>query len=910
MAVTETKLYADKTKEIGLTPVMQQYVELKSANPGSLLFFRMGDFYELFFDDAKDASRALGIVLTSRGKYLGKEIPMCGVPVSRADEYLNRLIQMGHIVAVVEQLEDPEEARKRGAKAIVKRDVVRLITPGTITEDILLDAGRANYLLSIVRWNVSVNAVATYGLAWVDLSTGIFRVSEVGADRLMSELVRVDPVEIILPDYLFEDQKYQQGIIQHIKASIVPLPAKMFSSSDVKQRLIHWYGLENQQEINSLTFAEQAAVSGVLAYVERTQFDTKARLEIPKRDQYEKIMLMDAFTRSSLELVKTQSGERIGSLVNIIDRTVTSLGRRLLVERLSSPSTDLTTIQNRLDSVSRLYGDRDLCDALRDMLRDAPDILRSLSRLGLDRAGPRDLAAIRDSLDVAKRTAALLDQFSDLPNEMRMVHMACNSAPEGLYDTLKSALCSTLPQHKRDGGFIAEGYNEVLDKNRELSSDFHRHIVSLEHKYITATSIKSLKIRRNNILGFFIEVSPQQGEKLLAAQVFGNFIHRQSLVSAMRFTTEELFKLDSQINIAREQVLAQELELFGELSVKVLLEENSMRLLAEALATIDVSAGLANLACTELWCQPVVEDSLVLKIESGRHPIVEKSLKVANDNPFIANNCDISPVDDVYGRLIILTGPNMGGKSTWLRQNALIVLLAQMGSFVPAASATIGIVDRLFSRVGATDDLSRGCSTFMLEMLETSAILRQATSKSLVVFDEIGRGTSTFDGLAIAWGVVEYLIEVSQCRAIFATHYHELTILSDQLPRVENHTVKVKEWKNEVTFLREVVPGIASRSYGIHVAQFAGLPDVVIKRAQGILKMLETSRPVPLQVCAKDEDMEEVNSADDLPDGCLQVIENLESIVPDTLTPREALESLYFLKSLLNHRVAAQDNLN
>jgi len=905
MTMVKNRSQSNRSPDNNTTPVMEQYIEIKAANPGSLLFYRMGDFYELFFDDAEEASRALGIVLTFRGKHQGMDVPMCGVPVTRANEHLNRLIQLGYRVAIAEQLEDPEEARKRGSKAIVRRDVVRLITPGTLTEEALLDPGRPNHLLSIVRVSANGRASPDYGIAWLDLSTGSFKVAAIKPDRLISEIDRINPVEIVLPDDLFHDQRFQKSIKRAIEAPIVPSYMKQITAEGAERLITDWYGPETLSQFKGLFLSEQEASLVILSYVKHTQRGTKAHLEFPTRDQLTAVMHIDVATRFSLELMRTQTGERRGSLMDAVDKTVTPLGRRLLAERISSPSTDCSVIQRRQDAVRRLYDDTSLTQSIRDILKSAPDILRSLTRLALDRGEPRDLAAIREGLEVTGKIGELLKKAQDLPEELEEMRKISESPLQSLVEDLKRALNPNLPSHRREGGIIATGYDENLDKNRDLSVDFRKHIAQLEARYCAESGIKTLRIKHNNILGFFIDLSVQNGERLLASQTDGKFIHRQTLVSAMRFTTLELSDMDSQIKSAQEQALARELELFSNLVERVLAEEGILRLIANCLSRLDVSAGWASLARSENWCQPKVEDSLVLNITAGRHPVVERFLKLNGVGRFVSNHCDLSPVDeDEYGRLVILTGPNMGGKSTWLRQNALIVLLAQIGAFVPATSARIGIVDRLFSRVGASDDLARGNSTFMLEMLETASIIKQASPKSLVVFDEIGRGTATFDGLSIACGVVEYLVEVNKCRAIFATHYHELTQLVDRFRRIENHTVTVKEWGKEVTFLHRVVPGVADRSYGIHVARLAGLPDVVLERARNILEQLERDKSVSIQTPAYRQSEEEKEESDTSAGGSLsgcgcRVVEQLERISPDELSPREALDELYYLKGLL-----------
>lgn len=896
-----------------VSPVMEQYIEIKAANPDCLLFYRMGDFYELFFRDAEDASRALGIVLTKRGKHLGEDIPMCGVPVHRADEYLNRLIQLGFRVAVAEQLEDPAEARKRGSKSVVKRDVVRLVTPGTLTEETLLDPGRANYLLAVAR----LRDGEVYGLAWIDISTGVFRVTEAEAGRLGAEIARIDPAEIVVPDRLMDDAALRAALAGG-RAPLVPAPGAAFEATGAETRLATWFGVASLEAFGAFSRAELAAAAGAVAYVERTQLATRARLDPPVRDGAGAVVAIDAATRASLEILRTQAGERRGSLVATIDRTVTGPGQRLLAERLASPSTERGVIERRLAAVERLVGDADLAETLRRHLLGTPDLMRPLNRLAMGRGGPRDLAAIRDGLAAARALIADLDRAEDLGEELETAAAGLRAAPFDLGTALAGALAADLPLFKRDGGFIAEGHRAELDELRALSADSRRLIAGLEADYQAESGIKSLKIKYNNVLGYFVEVAAQHGDKLMQPPLNARFIHRQTMANAMRFATVDVSDLEARIASAGDRALGLELALFDGFAAEVAAAAPAIGRAAEALAVLDVTAALADLARAENWCRPVVDGSLDLRIVAGRHPVVEAALRRDGGGPFVANDCDLSPTSsEAFGRLVILTGPNMGGKSTWLRQNALIVLLAQAGSFVPATSATIGIVDRLFSRVGAADDLARGRSTFMVEMIETAAILNQAGARALVILDEIGRGTSTFDGLSIAWGAIEHLNAVNRCRTLFATHYHELTALAERLPRIDNRTVKVREWKGDVIFLHEIVAGAADRSYGIQVAKLAGLPGSVIQRARAVLKELEEhdrKRPgaalideLPLFSGLKPAREPEPPEPAQPPAPALDPAEvaalaALKDVDPDDLSPRGALDALYRLKGLLQGR--------
>ena len=880
-----------------VTPMMEQYLEIKAANPDCLLFYRMGDFYELFFDDAEVASRALGITLTRRGKHQGADIPMCGVPIHAADQYLQRLIAGGFRVAICEQVEDPAEAKKRGSKSVVRREIVRLVTPGTLTEDSLLAPGRNNFLAALSRLRgTGAEGEDAFGLAWIDISTGEFRLAPSRGARLAADIARIDPSELIVPDSLLAEASLA-GVFRGLGPALTPLPLAFFDSATAAERLAGHFGVATLDGFGSFGRAELAAAAAALAYVEKTQLRDRPPLSPPVAETSGDTMLIDAATRANLELTATLSGERRGSLLAAIDRTVTGAGARLLARRLAGPSTDPDLIGARLDSVAFMLADTARRTALRDDLGAAPDLARSLSRLLLERGGPRDLAAIRDGLEAAARLAARLSK-DDLPEEIAGAIVALASAPPELATSLRNALSDDLPYLKRDGGFIRGGHDPDLDAARRLRDESRRVIAGLQADYANETGIRTLRIKHNNVLGYFIEVGSGNAAPMMAAPLNQRFIHRQTLASAIRFTTTELADLESRIAGAGERALAIELEAYDRLAADVVAAADAIRDVAEALAVLDVSAALALLAEAEGWSRPIVDSSLDFAIEGGRHPVVEQALRAQGES-FVANDSALS--NDGNGLIWLVTGPNMAGKSTFLRQNALIAILAQIGAYVPARSARIGIVDRLFSRVGAADDLARGRSTFMVEMVETAAILNQAGPRSLVILDEIGRGTATFDGLSIAWAAIEHLHEVNRSRALFATHYHELTALAERLPRLRNVTVRVKEWKGDVVFLHEIVAGAADRSYGIQVARLAGLPPAVVTRARQVLKQLEeTDRKSPVSALIDDLPLFSATravaaEATAEPD---PVAERLDGIVPDELTPREALELLYELKRL------------
>jgi len=880
------------------TPMMEQYIEIKTANPDCLLFYRMGDFYELFFEDAEVASRALGIMLTKRGRYLGKDVPLCGVPVHRAEEYLHKLIALGHRVAVCEQMEDPAEAKKRGSKAVVRRDVVRLVTPGTLTEDTLLDARRNNYLLAVARERPSAGgADGRFALAWIDISTGEFRVTECERAALAAEIARIDPGEILVSDALYSDAElaaYWRGF-----PAVMPLGRDVFDGATAERRLAEFFAVATTAAFGELSRLALTAAAACVTYVERTQIGKRPPLSPPLRERAGACMAIDQATRANLELMRTLGGERQGSLLAAIDRTVTAAGARLLAQRLAAPLTDVAAIAARLDAVDFLLRDPLLRGDVRDALRAAPDLARALSRIALGRGGPRDLAGIRDGLAAAAALAARLTALGHVPTEIAEAAAACAGVDRAITDALAAALADELPAFKRDGGFVRAGYDTVLDETRALRDEARRVIAALQARYAGDTGIKALKIRHNNVLGYFVEVTAQHGDKLMAPPLKETFIHRQTLAGQVRFTTTELGELESKIASAADRALGLELDIFERMAASVIAASAPIKAAAEALAALDVAAALAVLASERDYVRPEVDGTLDFAIEDGRHAVVEQAL-ARDGGAFVANSCDLSPPDGAEaGRIWLLTGPNMAGKSTFLRQNALITILAQIGSFVPARRAHLGIVDRLFSRVGAADDLARGRSTFMVEMVETAAILNQAGARALVILDEIGRGTATFDGLSIAWATIEHLHEANRCRALFATHYHELTALAARLPRLHNATVKVKEWQGDVVFLHEVVPGAADRSYGIQVAKLAGLPPAVIARAQEVLSTLEA------------EDRAAPKGFDDLPlfaatpraaaapadPAAERLLTAVAALAPDDLSPRQALETLYALKA-------------
>ena len=911
-----TKAKADGAADRA-TPMMAQYLGIKAAHPDGLLFYRMGDFYELFFDDAHAASRALDIALTHRGKHLGEDIPMCGVPVHAADTYLARLIKKGFKVAVCDQTEDPAEAKKRGAKAVVAREVVRLVTAGTLTEETLLDAKRNNFLAALAGVQDAL------GLAWLDISTGEFLVQTVTMGGLPAALARIDPGELLLSDRLAARPELAGLLAQSRDEAgtlITPQPASLFDSANGARRLEALFGVAALDGFGRFARAELAAAGALVDYVALTQKGSLPRIAPPRHLDDGAVLEIDPQTRRNLELVQGVGGGRAGSLLDVIDRTRTGAGGRLVAALLAAPLTDPGEINRRLDAVDWFAGEAGAGGGPRPLVETAlaglPDLARALARLSLGRGGPRDLAAIADGLtragalrgDLARAGA---DGLAPPPPLVGQWIEGLGDHHE-LTELLARALAPDLPLLARDGGFVAGGFDAALDEARLLRDESRRLIANLESRYRDAAGLNNLRIRHNNVLGYFIEVRPNQADALMSATGPGGeekfFHHRQTLASAVRFNTAELVDLETRLSRAADQALALELEIFDRLAEAVRAKGEAVGRTAEALAWLDVAAGFAGLARDADYRRPRVDDSLAFTITGGRHPVVEQVLRRTGEAGFVPNDCDLSAeavaADGAASRLWLLTGPNMAGKSTFLRQNALIAILAQIGCFVPAEAAHIGIVDRLFSRVGAADDLARGRSTFMVEMVETAAILNQAGPRALVILDEIGRGTATFDGLSIAWATIEHLHAVNRCRGLFATHYHELTQLSARLDGLTNHAMGVKEWKGEVVFLHAVKAGTADRSYGIHVARLAGLPEAALARAEEVLSAIE-----------RGEKADAVSRlADDLPlfaaappaasggggkaAGPSALDRAVQEVNPDDLSPREALELLYRLKDL------------
>ncbi len=875
-----------------VTPMMAQYLSIKDeVGADALLFYRMGDFYELFFEDAVRAAAALDIALTKRGKHAGQDIPMCGVPVHASEAYLARLIRSGFRGAVCEQTEDPAEAKKRGSKSVVRREVVRLVTPGTLSEDTLLDARDANILAAVVT-----GLAGDAALAWADVSDGSFHTCALSPDDLLAEVMALRPSELVIPETAYNDWADRD-------ITLTPLPATKFDRRAAERLLGDRFDVSSLDGFGDFTSEEVRAAGALVDYVELTQAGDRVALSPPRRTVRSGWLSIDSATRASLEIDRTLQGKRKGSLLSVIDRTVTGPGARLLASRLSRPLMDLNRIRARLDAVQQLHDEGAWRADLLDQLKATGDAARACSRLQLGRGGPRDLVTIRDAVatgeainaGLAKRlnvtpVAELEEVLSDLSlaNKARLAQLARD---------LGKAIMDNPPMQARDGGLIAPGWSQEIDRLRSLRDETRRSVAALQGKYAAATGITALKIKHNNVLGYHVEVSPKHADTMLGRD---DFIHRQTLVSGVRFTTTELSELDRDISGAADKVLALELEAFEAFRVRVTDMAEPIRRVANALAALDVTCGLALWALESGATKPTIDDSVALEIDAGRHPVVEAALAKQSATRFTPNDVrlDGAAPNDAEGcpRLALITGPNMAGKSTYLRQTALIILLAQAGSFVPAARARIGLVDRLFSRVGASDDLSKGRSTFMVEMIETAAILNQATERSFVILDEIGRGTATFDGLSIAWAAVEHLHAVNKSRALFATHYHELTELVAALDGATNLSLRAREHEGELIFLHDVKQGAADRSYGIQVAKLAGLPPAAVARATAVLDRLESEGSdlglgdLPLFTAAPPPPA---------PAGPSAVEEALGAVDPDALTPRDALDLVYALRAKL-----------
>ncbi len=865
------------------TPMMAQYWSLKEKAGDCMLFYRMGDFFELFFDDAKAAASTLDIALTARGEHGGEPVPMCGVPAHAAESYLARLIKAGRRVAIAEQVESPAEAKARGgSKALVQRAIVRFVTAGTLTEEALLEGRSANRLAALAQ----VGSEGEVAIAAADISTGRFEVVAVRSEQVDAELARLAPSELLVSESA-------DDVPDWVARQVVRRPSSDFSSTAAQKRLESFFGVQTLDGFGAFSRGELAAMGAIAAYLDHVGTGQPIFLQPPLRLQASGRMAIDAATRESLELVRTMAGSRDGSLLGTIDRTVTAAGARLLADDLASPLTDRDAIVDRLDLVDALARDALWRSDLRAALRALPDAGRALGRLVARRGGPRDLAQLRDARGGARLLRERLARRPDLPPLLARLLPGLDGHG-ALVDELSRALIETPPVDAAQGGYIAEGYDHALDALRETARDGRKAIAALEAQYRDRTGIASLKIRHNGVLGYHVEVPAKHADALMAPDT--GFTHRQTLAGVVRFNSSDLHEAASRVTQAGVHAVAAEAAHLEALTDAATQRREAIAASCDVLARIDVAAALADHAMSHNWCRPDLADDPCLDVTGGRHPVVEAALAKTGER-FVPNDLSLSEAD----RLWLVTGPNMGGKSTFLRQNALIVVLAQAGGFVPAASARLGLVDRLFSRVGASDNLARGRSTFMVEMVETAAILAQATPQSFVILDEVGRGTSTYDGLALAWSVVEAVHELNRCRCLFATHYHELTRLAETLNALSLHHVRAREWQGDLVLLHEVAEGPADRSYGLAVARLAGVPAGVVRRAEAVLAKLEAGREKTGGLAAGLDDLPLFAATlADAPAAVKDALrEALAAIEPDALAPREALDALYRLKQIL-----------
>lgn len=878
----------ERYKYDSATPMMQQYFDIKFAHMDSLLLFRMGDFYELFLEDAITASRILGIALAKRGKHDEVDIPMCGVPYHALESYLHKLVEEGHKVAICEQLESPVEAKKRGYKAIVKRDVVRIITQGTITEESILNIANPNYLISVVIKNDRC------AIGYLDISTSEFGILDTDINNLANELFSLSPKEILISENIQSNNNLHE-VFAPYRSKLVYQVDSYFAYHKCKKSIEDFYNIISTESLGEINASEICAAGSILEYIRLTQKNNLPDLPIPQIIDTNDFIIIDASTRRNLEITTNLNGGYKNSLLSTINHTITKQGSRLLYQYLSSPLSNIKKIEARHNITEFFYDNLEITENIRQLLKSCGDLGRIVSKVGAARATAKDLLAIKDSLLTAEKIKEtfVTNIGASLPSYIEDIVYGL-SYDEEILEMISNAIREDAPNDMKDGGFIKTSYHSKLVALYEMIDNSSSIIDRLKQEYQKETGVDNLRICHNNILGLFIEITPKHAGKITDPK----FIHRQSIATAIRFTTNKLQEIESQLVNAKTLAISLEHELFSGICSKITLKSSMLHNLALQISKIDLFTSLAFLANENNYVKPQMTDGVEFTIKDGRHPVVE--LNMPYQNSFIANDCDLSKAS----RLWLITGPNMAGKSTFLRQNALIVILAQMGSFVPASSAVIGVVDKIFSRIGAADDLSKGQSTFMVEMIETSAILSQSTARSLIILDEVGRGTSTYDGLSIAWGCLEYIHNKLQCRSLFATHYHELTILKESLEALSNYTIKVSEVDSKILFLHQIIKGIADKSYGLHVAELAGLPKAVISRAKEILKGLEdpsNKKEIKLDksynLFEYKEKQEEKNAKNS------PIISFIEELDPNNLSPKEALDKIYEIKKLINASV-------
>ncbi len=802
--------------------MMRQYHEAKSACGDALLFFRMGDFYELFLDDAKIAAEVLGLTLTSRDKDSENPTAMAGFPHHQLDSYLQKLIKAGYRAAVCEQVEDPKTA-----KGLVKREITRVVSAGTLTDDGLLDPREANYVAALCvehdKRGSKTKAEPRVGVAWAELSSGRFEAGSFAFSRLEDELARIGPAEVI---YREDDVHFSPDTTA--PWAWTPRPAWTFAKDAAAETLCKQFSVQSLEGFGFDASDGPAirAAGAALAYLQETQRGDLAHFRNLVSHRQSGLLQIDASTRRSLEITRTlRTGSREGSLLGVIDRTCTPMGSRLLGDWIAAPLIDRDSIDARLDAVGELVKDSQLRSDARSTLKQTFDLTRLLGRIATGRTGPRDLQQVARTLaSLPKLKARLTDRK---PQRLSFIEAHLHLCPE-LRSRLDAALADECPISASDGNFIRQGFDHELDSLRQLARGGKEWIAAYQKNQMDQTGIQNLKVGYNKVFGYYLEVTNAHRDKIPE-----NFIRKQTLKNCERFITPELKEYEEKVLAADDKAASREQLLFQELRAQTYAHLSTLQEVAGAIAELDTLCSLAEIASQRGWIRPVLTEDSVLQIDAGRHPVLDVTMP---QGEFVPNDCVHSPE---AGMILLVTGPNMAGKSTYIRQVALITILAQAGAFVPAESAIVGIADRIFARVGASDELSRGQSTFMVEMVETARILNTATSRSLVILDEIGRGTSTYDGLSLAWAITEHLHEQIGCRTLFATHYHELTQLEESLPRVANLNVAVKEWNDEVVFLHRIVRGGADKSYGIHVARLAGIPPEVNERAKDVLSQLE-----------------------------------------------------------------------
>ena len=871
----------------GATPVIAQYLRVKADYKDCLLFFRMGDFYEMFFDDAVTAAGALDIVLTKRGKFQDEAIPMCGVPVHSYESYAEKLVRQGHRIAVCEQVESPEEAKKRGYKAVVNRQVTRVLTPGTVTEENLLNPRAGSYIVALYGEN------NRFCLFRYDVTSGRTAYTETGAGEIDRTLARIRPAEVIFAGDAAKAA--MQSIGEEYPAFPVP------ETGDAEQAEKLWPSAER----DALSPLTERTFLILAAYVKRTQGEDKPLFRPPLADAESAVLQLDARTVESLEIFKATDGDKKSALLTALDNAVTACGARLTRERLAAPSADRFEIENRLDNIDFFLNHLQLRLNIRDALKKTADAERIIGRVKLRRASPADLASLRETLFAFAEVADFLTAYAETAPLHILSALNALSVAFRTTDYLQAALADAPPASLQFGGFIRPGFDAALDEYAALKNDARSVILAMETEFKNKTNVSALKIKHNNIIGYHIDVPSGHAGKLLNA-ADGAFIHKQTLANSVRFTAVKLIEVEKKISEAEIRFTEREKQIFQTLVTVILEEETPLLLAVEAAALLDISTAQADLAEMKNYVRPVFCEEKRLRVKDGRHPVVENLLRKKEAKSFTPNDCLFSPKKGVSPDLYLLTGPNMGGKSTYLRQNALMILMAQAGMFVPAESYEASLFDKIFSRVGASDNIARGQSTFMTEMSETARILKEATSASFVILDELGRGTATCDGLAIALATANYLVKEIRSLTLFATHYHELAGLTAHNPRIGVLQVKVSEFKNEIIFLHKVAPGAAGRSYGLHVAGIAGVPLPVLHEAKiwaerfdagGFGKAADYSQTPLFEKTDQKTDF----SAEDVK--AFQAL--LKDLVPERLSPLEAFTTLREIKEKFNAVTAA-----